>query len=91
MKLLDSLRSKMSGQTREAFGDGQRFPLTKSLINAVRDHNDELRGVDMSKYQFERRHSDYPATKSEIVIYDPQGELAFHGRENNDGRISIWR
>jgi hypothetical protein len=91
MSLLTSLRAKFSGQTQEQFGDGQRFPLTRPLLRSICDHMPELHRADLASYQFERRHSDYPDSKSDIVVYDDSGVVMFHGRENRDGRVSIWR
>jgi hypothetical protein len=51
----------------------------------------ELKRADLASYQFERRHSDYPDSKSDLVVYDDSGIVMFHGRENRDGRVSIWR
>jgi hypothetical protein len=91
MNVIKSMRSKLSGQSQESFGSGQRYPLTKDLIRSVREHMEEFNRVDMSPYRFERRHSFYPDAKSDIVIYDSQEKVAFHGREANDGRVAIWR
>jgi hypothetical protein len=91
MTVFDAMRSKMSGQTQEAFGSGQRFPITKDLIRTIREHMNELYGVDLSQYKFERRHSDYPHSKSDLVIYDTEGSVVFHGRESDDGRVAVWR
>ena len=90
MKFLDSLRSRMSGQTKEEFGFGQQFPLTKSMMQVVRRHMSEHRSTDLTKYTFERRHSDYKDTKSDLVIYDANGKPVLHGREGSDGNLSIW-
>lgn len=91
MKLLDSIRTKMSGQTQEAFGEGERFPLTKDITRSIREHMNEMGRTDLSKYTYERKHSFYPDSKSDLVIYDQQQQLVFHGRETRDGRVSIWR
>jgi hypothetical protein len=81
----------MSGQTREQFGSGQRFPLTKDLIRSMREHMNDLYNVNLTGYKFERRQSDYPQAKSDLVIYDAEDNVAFHGRESNDGRVAVWR
>jgi hypothetical protein len=91
MKLFDAMRSKASGQTQEQFGAGERFPMTKSISRAVVEHMNELSRTDMSKYTFERRHSDYPDSKSDLVIYNNDGAAVFTGRETRDGRMSFWR
>ena len=91
MGVLGSMRSKMSGQTQEQFGSGQRFPLTKSLMRSICEHMNELYGTDLSHHKFERRSSDYPQAKSDIVIYDADDNVAFYGRESNDGRVAVWR
>lgn len=91
MNLLGSMRSKMSGQTQEKFGLGERSPLTKDLIRSIRDHMNEFYRTDLSKYKFERRHSDYPDARSDFVIYDLEDKVVLHGREARDGRIAIWR
>lgn len=91
MKFLDSVRTKFSGQTKEEFGEGEQFPLTKGLIQGIRDHMSDLRRTDLSKFTYERRHSSYPDAKSDLVIYNPDREAVLHGRENRDGRVSFWR
>jgi len=91
MKLFDAMRSKASGQTKEEFGSGERFPMTKSINRAVVDHMNELGRTDMSKYTFERRNSSYPDAKSDLVIYNNEGAAVFTGRETKDGRMSFWR
>ena len=90
MKLLGGMRAKLSGQTQEAFGEGQQFPLTKPLVQSIHEHISELRRADLSHYTFERRHSSYPDAKSDIVIYNAEREPVLHGRENRDGRMSFW-
>ena len=91
MSVFGSLRSKMSGQTQEQFGSGQRFPLTKDLMRAIREHMNDFYGVDLTSYKFERRNSDYPQSKSDLVIYDENNNVILHGRESNDGRVAVWR
>jgi hypothetical protein len=91
MKFLGAVRSKFSGQTQEQFGEGERFPLTKSIRNAITEHMSDLRRTDLSRYTFERRHSEYPHAKSDLVIYDVNGLAVLNGRENDDGRMSFWR
>ncbi len=91
MNLLASMRLKMSGQTQEKFGLGERYPLTKDLIRSIREHMNEFHRTDLSKYKFERRHSDYPEAKADFVIYDSEEHVVFHAREAKDGRIAVWR
>jgi hypothetical protein len=91
MKLLSSMRSKMSGQTQEAFGAGERFPLSKDLKRAIIQHMSDLGRNDLSQYTFERRTSYYPDAKSDIVVYDSAQEPVLYGRESRDGLVSIWR
>ena len=47
----------MSGQTMEAFGEGERFPVTKQLIVTIKRHVNDLKDTDISGYTFERRRS----------------------------------
>jgi hypothetical protein len=91
MRMLSAIRSKMSGQTTEEFGSGQRFPLTKDLKRAISLHMNDLDRKDLSRFTFERRSSYYPDAKSDIVIYDDEEQPVLHGRESNDGLVSIWR
>ena len=90
MKLLDSARSLFSGQTQEAFGSGERFPLTKQMIQKIRRHMSGLEKTDLTAYTFERRHSDYPGAKSDIVIYNDSGQIVLNGREISGGPTSFW-
>jgi hypothetical protein len=85
------MRSKLSGQTREEFGEGQRFPLNGELKRAILHHMNDLNRTDLSTFSFERRHSDYPDAKSDLVIYDSTGLAVLHGRETKDGLVTIWR
>jgi hypothetical protein len=91
MNILNAMRSKLSGQTQEAFGEGQRFPLNGDVKRAILHHMNELGRKDLAAYSFERRHSYYPDAKSDLVIYDGEGQPVLHGRENRDGLLSIWR
>jgi hypothetical protein len=90
MKLLDTIRTKLSGQTKQEFGFGQRFPLTKSMTQVIRRHFSELEKKDLSSYTFERRRSSYPDTKSDLIIYDSDSKPVLNGREASDGRVSFW-
>jgi hypothetical protein len=90
MNVWRSIRSRLSGQTQEAFGSGQRFPLNKQIKDSIKRHVAGLGGKDLSQYTFERRHSDYPDSKSDLVIYDGEQRAVLNGREGSDGRLSIW-
>jgi hypothetical protein len=83
------MRTLLSGQTKEQFGEGQRHLLTKDMTVQLRRHIAVLRNTDISGYKFERRHSSYPGAKSDIVIYDAGDKPAFFGREM-DGHLSFW-
>ena len=80
----------MSGQTQEAFGDGERFPLNKQITASIKRHMTELKDADLSAYTFERRHSDYNGAKSDLVIYNDAKIPVLHGRELGSGPISVW-
>jgi hypothetical protein len=90
MKLLTSVRSRFSGQTQEAFGQGERFPVSKTIVKEVRRHLARFEKVDMSAYTFERRRSDYADAKSDLVIYDENGAPVVRGREFDNGHLSFW-
>lgn len=90
MGFIGKLRSKLSGQTREAFGSGQRFPLSNDIRKAISVQMAGMSAADLSGYTFERRHSDYRDTKSDIVIYDASGNAVFHGRESSGGDLAFW-
>jgi hypothetical protein len=90
MGMFNSLRSKMSGQTMEAFGEGERFPVTKQLIVTIKRHVNDLKDTDISGYTFERRRSDYKGAKSDLVIYNENKMPVLHGREPESGPVSIW-
>jgi hypothetical protein len=90
MSFIRSIRSKFSGQSFEAFGEGQRFPLSKELTTEVRRNIVQLSRKDLTGYTYERRRSEYPQAKSDIVIYDADGKLVLNGREMNGGDTSFW-
>lgn len=90
MNVIGSVRSFFSGQTQEAFGAGRKFPLSKSITKEVRRHSAALSRAELTGYTFERRHSDYPGAKSDIVIYDPNGKGILNGREMHNGELSFW-
>lgn len=90
MGVFDALRSKMSGQTLEAFGEGQQFPLTKQMIVSIQRHMSTLKDSDLKGYTFERRRSDYAGAKSDLVIYNASKQPVLHGRELGGGPISVW-
>ncbi len=83
----------LSGQSKEAFGFGQRHPLTKQITSAIRFHINDLSTADLTHHSFERRRSSYPAAKSDIIIYDPEGTPVVRGREFSEGGHSVvfWR
>ena len=90
MSIIDSIRTFFSGQTQEAFGYGEKYPLSKPITKEIRRHIAILSGADLTGYTFERRHSDYPGAKSDIVIYDPSGKSTLNGREMDNGELSFW-
>ena len=90
VKLLNSLRSKMNGQTREEFGLGHRSPLTPPMVKSIKRHMLTLKNSDLGAYSFERRRSDYAQSKSDLVIYDGEGKAVLHGRET-DGPLTFWQ
>ena len=88
--MFSALRSKMSGQSLEAFGEGQQFPLTKQMIVSIQRHMPSMAVTDLSGYTFERRRSDYAAAKSDLVVYNENKMPVLHGREPESGPVSIW-
>ena len=91
MSLFNAIRSKLGGQRQEAFGLGQRFPLTKGMISAVRGHITGPLSADLSRYTFERRDSSYPDSKSDLIFYDRQDKPVLHAREFQNGLMSVWQ
>jgi hypothetical protein len=79
-----------SKKTELAFGEGERFPLTKQMTVAVKRHMVALKDADLSAYTFERRRSDYKDARSDLVIYDATSAKVLSGREFNSGPTSIW-
>ena len=91
MNPLASIRSFFSGQSPEAFGGGERFPLTKDMVRNIREHIAALQRTDMSGYSFERRHSSYPGAKSDLIIYDGNKTPVLQGREvSGSHSLSFW-
>ena len=91
MTLLSAIRSKFGGQApQQAFGEGRRFPLSKELTLDIRRHVAQLSGRDLAGYTVERRRSDYPMAKSDLVVYDPEGKAILDGREMQGGHSSFW-
>ena len=90
MSLMSSVKSIFGGrQEEEAFGAGQRYPLTKPMMASLRRHANNLTKADLSGYKFERRHSTYTSAQSDLVIYDDKDQPAFLGREMGGG-YSFW-
>lgn len=87
------VRSLLSGQSREEFGFGQRHPVSKQIAEGIRFHLDGMAKTDFAEYTFERRRSNYPTAKSDIVVYDPSGISVIRGREFSEGGHSLvfWR
>ena len=90
MSFLRSMRSKLSGQSFEVFGEGVRVPLSKELTHEIRRHIVELSRKDLTGFTFERRRSVFPQAKSDIVIYDATGTAVLNGREMQGGDTSFW-
>jgi hypothetical protein len=90
MGMFSSLRSKMSGQTNEVFGEGERFPVNKQMIITIKRHVNDLKDTDITGYTFERRRSDYKGAKSDLVIYNENKMPVLHGREPESGPTSVW-
>jgi hypothetical protein len=92
MSVISAIRSKLSGQSLEEFGEGQRFPLSKVVQNEIRRHVVELSKADLKGYTFERRRSAFAFGKSDLVIYDSSGNHVLEGREMARGAgFSFWQ
>ena len=89
MGVLASVRSKLSGQTTEQFGFGNRFPLSKQMIESIRRHLSKGRSESLANYKFERRRSDYSGAVSDIVVYDAQETPVLQGRDWGH-TLSFW-
>jgi hypothetical protein len=85
-----SIRSAFGGHPEKEFGEGRRYPLSKTLIHDIRRHVAVLSRVDLGDYTFERRRSEYPQAKSDIIIYDAAGAAVLKGREMSGGESSFW-
>jgi hypothetical protein len=83
------VRTFFSGQSREEFGLGQRHPLSRSMEKSIKRHVTGLRRSDLSGYTYERRPSSFKDAKSDIVIYNPDGEAKLFGRDMY-GDTSFW-
>jgi hypothetical protein len=90
MSLIGSVRSLFGGGQSEAFGEGQKSPLTKHLTLEIKRHIAELSRKDLVGYTFERRRSEYPQAKSDLVVYNQAGTPVLHGREMSGGEFSFW-
>jgi hypothetical protein len=90
--VLSKLRSRFSGQSAEEFGFGQRYPIDASMRKSINFHINRMINQDLTGYTFERRHSNYPNAKSDIVIYDANDKPVLHGREFNGGnnKVTFW-
>lgn len=86
------MRSAMSGQTKEDFGFGQRNAIDASMRKSINFHINRMTRMGLAGYTFERRHSDYPNAKSDLIVYDAGGNVALHGREFNGGnnKLTFW-
>ena len=89
MNIFSQVRSMMNGQTREAFGLGERHPLTKAMKKSIKRHVLGLHRADLSGYAFERRPSSQHDAKSDIVVYDGAQKQVLFGRDMY-GATSFW-
>ena len=81
---------KLFGGSQADFGAGETRPLTKGIQTEVRRHIAVLASADLSAYTFERRRSDYPHARSDLVVYDGAKTAVLDGRELDSGEISFW-
>jgi len=90
MQVIARVRSLLSGQSAEDFGEGRRFPLTNDMRKAIALQIAGLAKADLKGYTFERRRSGNRNTKSDIVIYDGTSAVVLHGREIAGGPLAFW-
>ena len=90
MPFIAKVRSLLSGQSTEDFGEGRRFPLTNDMRKAIALQIAGLAKADLKDYTFERRRSANKSMKSDIVIYDGAGAIVLHGREIEGGPLAFW-
>ena len=87
MGIFDKL---FGGGSQAAFGDGETRVLTKSIEGEVRRHIANLARADLKEYTFERRRSEYPHARSDLVVYNGAKTAVLDGRELDSGEISFW-
>jgi hypothetical protein len=89
MSIFGSITSHFTSKAEMDFGLGERFPLTKQIAAAVRTHSIRLASADLSSFKFERRRSEHPDAKADLVIYDGSANPVLFGREMSAG-MSFW-
>jgi hypothetical protein len=69
----------------------ERQLLNPRLTKIAKSQFAKLNRLDISGYTYERRHSNYPEARSDYLIFDENGALAYHAREFRDKRIFFWQ
>ena len=69
----------------------KRHLLSDKMVRGILLHFSRLDGAILKAYTFEKRHSDYPNTTTDLDIFDERGAPAFQGREFSSGPAAYWR
>ena len=92
MSIFSKARTAMSGQTKEEFGFGERHPLDPKIRKSINFYMNSLTNKDLEGWTFERRRSEYPGAKSDLVVYNAEGKVVLNGREFEGGsnKTAFW-
>jgi hypothetical protein len=90
MSFFSTLKAKIPGQAQDSAGEGQQSPLTKQMIASIRSHLTWYADTDLTAYTYDRKRTDYAAARADLTIYNENKLPVLHGREMNNGQISVW-
>jgi hypothetical protein len=71
-------------------GNDKRESLSSNLVKSVKFHFTTYSTQDIQTFKVERSRSNYPHAKSDLVIFNGQGEAVIKGHEFGGGQTSLW-
>jgi hypothetical protein len=79
-----------AGQEETAVSTEKRDILSSSLVKSVKFHFTNYSAQQIEALRVERSRSNYPHAKSDLVIFNGQGEAVIKGHEFGGGQTSLW-
>ncbi|HWC29951.1 MAG TPA: hypothetical protein VG845_07720 [Dehalococcoidia bacterium] len=86
MSLWSTARAKLPGFRRsvadevESLEEGSRLPVTDTVKGQLLNYFAGMEEASLEGFTFERRWSDFPEAKYDLLIYDAGGRLRYQGR-----------